>query len=188
MSKDAMGRIPFKITVNLDGSPTETSGKSLLELAIAQNPDVPEEEIKAAATATMLRAYKILFHDQYERLKDLAFDQMSDEEKDKWSFVRLIFADEIHAESEARFSKLKAEIEARKQKEQIARNRVTKEIAHADALAEPIFMLKLPDDYLVKLAEAGFTSVGQVVFSIKVKRETILDAYLSEEDETKSKS
>jgi hypothetical protein len=187
MPKDAIGRIPFKITVNLDGSPTETTGKSLSELAIEQNPDVPEEEIKAAATATTLRVYKILFREQYERLKDLTIDQMSDEEKEKWSFIRLLFSHEIHAEIRADLSKLEAEIEARNQKQQIAKKIVTKAITHAEALAEPIFMLKLPDDYLVKLAQAGFTSVGQIVFSIKVNHETMLDAYVSEEDETKSK-
>jgi hypothetical protein len=179
--------IPFTFTVKLDGSPTETSGKSLLELAIEQNPDIPEEEIETAVCNTMLNAYKIVLRKDYERLKDQIYDEMSDEDKKTWLAITFAFSDEISAEREARFSRLVAECEACSQRERLARKRVTREIAEAESVPEPIFMLNLPDEYLVKLAEAGFTSVGQVLFSIKISREMALDAYLAEDDETKSK-
>jgi hypothetical protein len=178
--------IPFRVELNLDGTPTETSGKTLEELALEQNPDIPEEEIRAAVSNTVLHVYKMVYRDDYQRLKDQNHDEMSDEDKEKWPLISLLFSDEMRAASEARFAKLMAESEAHKQKQQLARRQVTKEMAIAEALAEPVFTLDLPDEYLVKLTEAGFTSVGQVVFSIKVSRETILDAYLGEEDKATS--
>jgi hypothetical protein len=179
--------IPFTFKVNSDGSPTETSGKSLEELAIEQNPDVPPEEIKAAVDKTLINVYKIGFRKHYIRLKDQKYEDMSDEDKETWAIVKLLFYEEIHAEIEARLSKLEADIEAHNQREQSAKKKVSKDIAIAESLSEPIFMLNLPDEYLVKLGEAGFTSVGQVLFNIKVSQATLLSAYLAEKDESKKK-
>jgi hypothetical protein len=185
MTKDEI-RVSRRYRLNRDKTFTEISDKSVLENLKLQYPDKSQAELEAALNGFSLRVLKAFARKDYMRLKNQAYDDMPPEDQEIWLSVRLLFADEIEADSHARFEELKARLEAQDKREREMKRYVMREIGIAEALAEPLFLLRLPDEYLMALAEAGFTSIGQVLYSIKVKHETMLEVYLNEADKAET--
>lgn len=179
--------LSFSFRVHSSAPDKRIPDKDLFELMVEQNPDVPEETLKAALGNMTLKVYKALLRTEYERLKAQSPDKMSDADREKWAFIVVIFHDEIVAESNRRFSKWKSEVDAQEKEEQAVKRLVAREIAIAEAYSEPLFTLNLPNEYLIALAEAGFTSIGQIVFSIKASHQVVIDAYLAERDKARAK-